>query len=68
MYLRFFVVFLVLFYATKADHRASLHESQSCPEILRKDIEKYLSTKTPYRAIANFDDEPKNYEGKHLII
>lgn len=42
-----------------------------CQEMKRSDIEKHLSTKTPYRAIANFDDKPRVYEGnikKKIIL
>lgn len=42
----------------------SLKENELCHELPRSDIEKYLSTKTPYRVVANLDDKPKNYEGK----
>uniref|UniRef100_A0A1A9WAX3 Multiple inositol polyphosphate phosphatase 1 n=1 Tax=Glossina brevipalpis TaxID=37001 RepID=A0A1A9WAX3_9MUSC len=34
-----------------------------CKEMKRSDIEKHFATKTPYRAIANFDDEPREYKG-----
>lgn len=39
--------------------------TETCDEIPRHSIEKYLSTKTPYRVVANFNEKPLKYEGKH---
>ncbi|XP_075158302.1 multiple inositol polyphosphate phosphatase 2 [Haematobia irritans] len=38
-------------------------KSESCKNITREDIESHLSTKTPYRTIANFNDQPLVMKG-----
>ncbi|XP_030381090.1 multiple inositol polyphosphate phosphatase 1-like [Scaptodrosophila lebanonensis] len=37
----------------------------ACNNLHRSDIEGHLSTKTPYRAIANYNDTPPHYAGCH---
>lgn len=72
MFIRLFVVvFTFLIYkisVTAGDNNVvgtlSLKEPEFCNEIPRADIEQYLSTKTPYRVVANLDDKPINYQGK----
>ena len=34
-----------------------------CSQLKRQDIESHLSTKTPYRVVANLDDKPITYPG-----
>ncbi|XP_065363936.1 multiple inositol polyphosphate phosphatase 1 [Calliphora vicina] len=75
MFIRLFVVvFTFLIYkisVTAGDNNnnvvgtLSLKETEFCNEIPRADIEQYLSTKTPYRVVANLDDKPINYPGCH---
>ncbi|XP_041447911.1 multiple inositol polyphosphate phosphatase 1-like [Drosophila obscura] len=36
-------------------------DTQACSSLQREDIERHLSTKTPYRAIANYDETPPQY-------
>ncbi|XP_039496825.1 multiple inositol polyphosphate phosphatase 1 [Drosophila santomea] len=40
-------------------------EEGDCRRLKRADIEGRLSTKTPYRAIANYDETPPKYAGCH---
>ncbi|XP_020805718.1 multiple inositol polyphosphate phosphatase 1 [Drosophila serrata] len=40
-------------------------ERTHCSRLSRADIEKRLSTKTPYRSVANFDETPPQYAGCH---
>lgn len=47
--------------ATTADFAA-------CSHLERHEIEHRLSTKTPYRAIANYNDTPPIYNGMTLAI
>ncbi|XP_017054892.2 multiple inositol polyphosphate phosphatase 1 [Drosophila ficusphila] len=43
----------------------TLAEKGSCRRLNRAEIESRLSTKTPYRAIANYDETPPLYAGCH---
>ncbi|XP_054727026.1 multiple inositol polyphosphate phosphatase 1-like isoform X2 [Anastrepha obliqua] len=43
--------------------RESLLVEHPCPNLKRHEIESHLSTKTPYRVVANLDDKPLTYSG-----
>ena len=71
---RLFVVVAVLILFTflisvnasdKSGHKQK--DTETCHEIPRNNIEKYLSTKTPYRVVANLNDKPLKYEGKQQL-
>lgn len=40
------------------------HMDPKCSNIQRHEIENHLSTKTPYRVVANKEDSPLQYPGK----
>ncbi|XP_017030500.1 multiple inositol polyphosphate phosphatase 1 isoform X2 [Drosophila kikkawai] len=40
-------------------------EGMQCIRLSRADIERRLSTKTPYRSVANYDETPPQYAGCH---
>lgn len=42
-----------------------LANAKTCITLSEDIIEKHLSTKTPYRAVANWNDDPIKYEGKY---
>lgn len=65
MYPYVFFIVTILLSAVQADPETS---SSVCEEISRKDIESHLSTKTPYRVVANLNDKPQEYEGNAKML
>jgi len=47
---------------------AATADSAACIALHRSDIERRLSTKTPYRAIANYNDTSPIYNGMPVAI
>lgn len=46
-----------------ASHSVELLLEPQCSQLKLHDIESHLSTKTPYRVVANLDDKPITYPG-----
>ncbi|XP_017146615.1 multiple inositol polyphosphate phosphatase 1 [Drosophila miranda] len=44
---------------------ADTQAAAACSSLQRAEIERHLSTKTPYRVIANYDETPPQYAGCH---
>ncbi|EDW52981.1 multiple inositol polyphosphate phosphatase 1 [Drosophila sechellia] len=59
---QFYCLFLLLLHFFVG---VTLSEEGECRRLNRADIEGRLSTKTPYRAIANYDETPPKYAGCH---
>lgn len=43
-------------------------DEAACNYLERHEIERRLSTKTPYRAIANYNETPPFYDGMLLLL
>ncbi|XP_067638914.1 multiple inositol polyphosphate phosphatase 1 [Eurosta solidaginis] len=49
--------------STPSGNQANLLVEQQCSNLERHEIETHLSTKTPYRVVANLNDKPITYPG-----
>ncbi|XP_032594962.1 multiple inositol polyphosphate phosphatase 1 isoform X4 [Drosophila grimshawi] len=56
---------LILLLLLLQHHLTTADAVAACNNVDRSDIERRLSTKTPYRAIANYNDSSPKYDGCH---